>query len=77
MKAGLHAHEREAPRTTEHQALLHDVLRGLKDPGAPIEPLFAEASQQFCDVAELADSPAPAWVPMRCIARCHALTRIS
>ena len=31
-----------APRTAEHQALLHDVLRGLKDPEAPIEPLFAD-----------------------------------
>jgi hypothetical protein len=25
-----------------HQALLHDVLRGLKDMEAPIEPLFAD-----------------------------------
>jgi len=31
-----------APRAAEHQALLHDVLRGLKDPEAPIEPLFAD-----------------------------------
>ena len=31
-----------APRTAEHQALLHDVLRGLKDPDVPIEPLFAD-----------------------------------
>ena len=31
-----------APRTAEHQALLHDVLRGLRDPEASIGPLFAD-----------------------------------
>ena len=31
-----------AQRTAEHQALLHDVLCGLKDPEAPIGPLFAD-----------------------------------
>ena len=31
-----------APRTAEHQALLHDVLRGLRDSEAPIGPLFAD-----------------------------------
>ena len=41
-----------APRTAEHQALLHDVYRGLKDPDAFIEPLFAD--EQWAQVSSSA-----------------------
>ncbi len=41
------------PRTAEHQALLHDVLRGIKDPAAPIEQLFADERWEPAAIEQL------------------------
>ena len=44
--------EEGAPEVAVHQALLHDVVRGLQQQDVPIEPLF---TMQLNTSAEMAD----------------------